>query len=194
MTDIYALIENNAISIYPLTEEDINNRNAPTELYIQCYFEPQPTIDPIIEYLEEVPSYSFTSVDVNYIVRRKTVETLFDILSTTYGVLDGNNVLVVDINNVPTALITGFITLIKDRVQNNLDVFARTRQYDDIRSVITYYNSTITSYRDEAIRAVYLRDTCWDNLHTYLDQVTAGTVSVPLTWTEIEAILPSLTW
>ena len=78
-------------------------------------------------------------------------------------------------------------------VQQHLDTFARTRNYDGILSATTYAASTVPKFAAEGQYAVIARDNTWAAAYQLLAEVEAGTRTVP-TMEEILSELPTLTW
>lgn len=78
-------------------------------------------------------------------------------------------------------------------VQQHLDTFARTRNYDSILSAATYATSTVPKFSAEGQRAVGARDATWAKCYEILAAVDAGTRPMP-TLDELLAELPVLTW
>ena len=83
--------------------------------------------------------------------------------------------------------------LIVQRIQQNLDAFAQTRNYDGILSACTYASSTVTKFKDEGQYCVDLRDNTWATCYTLLAEVEAGTLSIT-SWAQLEALLPVPAW
>lgn len=79
-------------------------------------------------------------------------------------------------------------------VQKRLDDWAKTRNYDGILSLCTYATSSIPKFALEGQRGVDLRDQTWAALYALMAGVEAGSVPVPTTYAEVEAVLPSLSW
>lgn len=186
----FALIENDIVTQYPITYEDINAANDPSKLYVKCYDSIKPVIDNnIIDFYKKEPIYMGPAfgVHVIYSIARKTIEEVF----VDIGLVPGNTL---TINDITQEQLDAMIILVKERAQLDLDTFAQTKGYDDIKSVCTYINSNITQYHDEAIRAIDLRDTTWQNLYNYLNQLLTGALPLPTSWSEIQAYIPVLTW
>lgn len=83
---------------------------------------------------------------------------------------------------------------IATETQQRLDDFAKTRGYDGILSACTYATSTIPRLAAEGQRAVNRRDTTWETLYGLLGEAEAGTRAWPTSFTEVEPLLPMLTW
>lgn len=81
----------------------------------------------------------------------------------------------------------------KQAVQNRLDTFARTKDYDSIMSVCSYATSTDTTFRVEGERAVALRDATWKAYFTILEAIVKEQRTAP-TVEELLSELPELTW
>ena len=78
-------------------------------------------------------------------------------------------------------------------VQQHLDTFARTRNYDSNLSACTYATSTVPKFKAEGQYAVEARDATWAKCYEVLAAVEAGTRPMP-TLDELLAELPVLTW
>lgn len=80
-----------------------------------------------------------------------------------------------------------------DGVQQHLDTFARTRNYDGILSASTYATSQVPKFKTEGQYAVEARDATWAKCYEILAAVEAGSRPMP-TLDELLAELPVLTW
>jgi hypothetical protein len=89
---------------------------------------------------------------------------------------------------------TAIQTAIVDAVQNRLNEFAKTRNYDGILSACTYATSAVPKFKAEGQYCVEARDTTWAALYNILEAVKANTRPVPTGYFDIEADLPVLTW
>ena len=193
MSKIYALVVDRDITVYPLTPEEIVQRNAPYEDYFEVFYNQKPVYTPLTQYLEETPVVIANYVLVNYEVKLKTIEHLLGEIFEVAGAIV-NNQPSIDISQVPSDLLKATVDLVKIRTQDLLDSFAKTRDYDDIKSVCSYKDSTVEKFRLEAVRAIYLRDTTWESLNNYLNNVISGNASAPLGWKDIVSNLPTLSW
>lgn len=80
-----------------------------------------------------------------------------------------------------------------DGVQQHLDTFARTRNYDGILSAATYATSQVPKFKAEGQYAVEARDATWAKCYEILAAVEAGSRPMP-TLDELLAELPALVW
>ena len=78
-------------------------------------------------------------------------------------------------------------------VQQHLDAFAHTRNYDGIMPACTYATSTVPKFATEGQYAVEARDATWAKCYEILADVESGTRPMP-TLDELLAELPVLTW
>ena len=78
-------------------------------------------------------------------------------------------------------------------VQQHLDTFARTRNYDGILSAATYATSVVPKFKVEGQYAVEARDNTWAKCYEILAAVEAGSRPMP-TLDELLAELPVLVW
>lgn len=79
-------------------------------------------------------------------------------------------------------------------VQEKLDLFARTRNYDNIASAASYSGSKIAKFAAEGQYAIDARDSMWSALYVLMDAVAANTRQMPTGFSNIEASLPTLAW
>lgn len=86
------------------------------------------------------------------------------------------------------------IAALSAQIQNRLDVFAQTRNYDGILSACTYVTSAIPKFSSEAAACVALRDQTWTAAYAILAEVTSGQRPVPSSIADFEAELPALSW
>lgn len=80
------------------------------------------------------------------------------------------------------------------QIQERLDAFARTRNYDGILSACTYATSSVQKFSVEGQRAVDLRDQTWAAAYSILDEVLNGQREMPATLDDVEPDLPVLSW
>ncbi len=78
-------------------------------------------------------------------------------------------------------------------IQNRLDAFAKTRNYDNILSAATYVTSTVPKFAAEGQYAVESRDATWAKSYEIMGAVLAGTRPMP-TLEEVLRELPALAW
>ncbi len=193
---VYALIVNNQITKFPVTETDINNSNKPTNNYLQCFFEELPEYNAEFEYLVKIPVLVFEQVIVKYKVKQYTLNEkltkCLELYPTTE--VDGNGDHWINMATVPQETVLTVIKLVKDTVQKRLDTWASTKGYDDCKSVCGYSQSVIPEWQADAARAIYLRDTSWFNLYSYLADLQNGLVRPIRSANDLETYLPVLSW
>lgn len=78
-------------------------------------------------------------------------------------------------------------------VQSYLDSSVQSKGYDNILSACTYVTSIVPKFQTEGQAAVEFRDATWAKCYEILDEVQAGTRSIP-TEQEILQELPTLDW
>ena len=84
-------------------------------------------------------------------------------------------------------------TIFTAAIQDHLDSFARTRNYDGIMSAASYATSTVPKFRTEGQYAVEARDATWAKGYEILDAVLSGQRPMP-TIEKVIAELPPLAW
>ncbi len=78
-------------------------------------------------------------------------------------------------------------------IQQHLDAFARTHNYDGILSAATYATSTVPRFRAEGQYAVEARDATWAAAYALMAEVLTGHKPIP-TLEELLASMPPLKW
>lgn len=79
-------------------------------------------------------------------------------------------------------------------VQERLDNFAKTRNYDSILSACTYATSSVAKFKTEGQYCVNARDATWSKLYQILEAVETGERTNVKSYSDIEAELPVLDW
>lgn len=82
---------------------------------------------------------------------------------------------------------------IVDAVQQRLDAFAQTRNYDGILSACTYASSTVPKFAAEGQYAVDARDAAWAACYQIMSAVMEGKRPMP-TVEQVLSELPLLNW
>lgn len=93
----------------------------------------------------------------------------------------------------PSPSANEIITALTAVVQAHLDATARTRNYDGILSLCSYAASTSPKFGPEGLAGVAWRDAVWEACYAILEDVQAGSRSVP-TANELMAELPAMVW
>lgn len=192
---IYGRIKDGKLVEFPVYEIHIKNRSHPFSWYTEALYEPKPEVDQF-HYLKEVPTVFGNLLLVKYeIVPYSLNKLLSDIwyLNRQYT-LDSNEEIPPLFTDIPSDTIQRVITLIKQYVQEKLDTFAKTREYDNISSAASYSTSNDIRYKSEGERAVLLRDNTWNAFYTYLAEVQTGISEIPKSTKEIDDRIPILTW
>jgi hypothetical protein len=80
------------------------------------------------------------------------------------------------------------------RTQERLDAFARTRDYDDIKSASSYSGCSVPKFDLEGTYCRDKRAETWQKLYELLEGIETGTRPTPSSFDEIEPLLPPLAW
>ena len=83
---------------------------------------------------------------------------------------------------------------ITQQVQQRLDDFAKTRNYDNCLSACSYAASTNDKFKNEALYCVESRDQTWLKCAEILNDALAGNRPMPDDISDFENELPALTW
>ncbi len=94
---------------------------------------------------------------------------------------------------VDPAPVEQVIASVTAAVQQRLDAFARTRNYDGILSACTYATSTVPKFAAEGQYAVNARDAAWAACYQIMAAVQGGQRPMP-TVEQVLSELPTLKW
>lgn len=184
---MYAKITNNQVAQYPysiqMLKQDNPNTSFPNNIdydytslagfdVVRVFPTPEPTFNPLAERVtESVPVYN---------TQESRWEQAWTVSQLSQGQIQANA--------------EALMHQITDRVQQRLDEFARTRNYDGILSAATYATSAVPKFAAEGQYAVTVRDQTWAVLYQILADVQAGTRPMPTSYEDIEGELPELVW
>lgn len=87
-----------------------------------------------------------------------------------------------------------FASTLLTYVRTQLDNFAKERGYDSILSACSYATSLVPTYAVEGQHCVGIRDTTWDEVATYLENIVSGSEPMPSSYADVTARLPALVW
>lgn len=180
---MYALIQNNAVAVYPYTDAQLRRDNPDTSFPRELTDEAraawgvlpvspvaQPAYDPLTQNCIELTPVSVNGGwEQNWAVVPASSE---EIAERKQALQDD----------------------IVAATQQRLDDFARTRSYDGVLSACTYATSTVPKFATEGRYCVEARDATWAALYQILAEVEAGTRPIPTSFADIEADLPALVW
>lgn len=86
------------------------------------------------------------------------------------------------------------IAEITEKTQARLDAFARTRQYDDIKSLSDYAGDADPIFDAEGTYGKTVRSQTWRTLINYMAEVKVGAKPMPSGYADVEPLLPILEW
>lgn len=178
------------------TEAEIRNNNPSTlfgspfrsDEYPPLFQLPMPTVDPTTSTVVRGPNQK---IDGNW-YKTWTVKTL----STEQQQAESARAL------------EEFKQMVVANVQQRLDEFAQTANYDSVNSVSKYQNisdeeiasldpattAMVSKFRREAHYLSLMTAVTWAKLYTILAEVQSGTRVAPTSFAEIESELPPLDW
>lgn len=196
---LFARIVDGAVVEYPVLELHIINRAHPFDWYTPVVVLKTPEYDPTFEYIKEELSISGNYVVATPTVVQYDVDQVLTNLAYPNGrtfAMEGEDDGKVEVvfANLDPKVVNRVVNMVSKRVSDMLDEFARTKNYDDVKSCATYSNSTNATFKAEADRIIELRDQCFSDLYLYIAEVSTGTKPVPSSFSEIQALLPELTW
>lgn len=79
-------------------------------------------------------------------------------------------------------------------VQQRLDDFARTRNYDDIKSACDYAGCSVQKFSIEGQYCKDKRAETWKKLYEILAEIKANARPMPTSYEDVEPELPVLIW
>ena len=81
------------------------------------------------------------------------------------------------------------VAQLESAIQNYIDSKAQAKGYDSANSCISYLNSSIPTWKADAVAMNTWRDSVWKAAYTDQTSATPST-----TWTQVQAILPVAPW
>lgn len=195
-TEVYARVSDGKIVEYPVFALHIRNRAHPFDWYTKVEFQEKPVV-PEFHNLKENLSITLGHVVASYEIIPQTINEVLYNLHHPNGTppMPGEEPPAVTIAEVPPAVIQRVAKLATDKVEQRLNAWANTRNYESILSAVSYVNSPIPNFQADSQKAVQVRDTSWVALYQYLDKVTSSQVPVPKTFEDdIEPHLPVPSW
>lgn len=87
----------------------------------------------------------------------------------------------------------GYAAMCEAAVQKMMDLEAQAHGYDDLRSTITYANSSVAKWKAEALNAIAWRDACWIKAEQLQTAAMAPGATLP-TPEEVIAQMPPSAW
>ena len=198
LTDLFARVEDGVITEYPVYRIHIVNRSQPFDWYTPVIDLEKPELPAFSKYVETL-TIKDTFIERAFTVAAYSLNELLSIIRqgrATHGIpgLPGQDQDDITITEVDPAVIAQVYKLGGEYATAKLDTFAQTRGYDNIDKLISYATSSFEKFKTEGQRGLYLRDATWAALVTYFEKVVAGTLPIPKSTAELDALLPELTW
>lgn len=193
MTELFARVHNDKVVEYPISRMQIVNSGEQVSYFYPVRFGRKPKTVPAYHFAKEVLGIMDDYVQVTYAITPIGLDQLLIRVYHPGGVLNDTFESVTFASTEP-ALYTALIESIKLEVQDRLDKFAQERAYDNMVSCITYRDSAVNQFRNDANRCITIRDTTWATLYAYLAEVEAGTKPVPKNRSYLMSLLPATTW
>lgn len=180
---------------YPVYANVIRNRAHPFSFYTRVVFEPRPE-DKLFHSVKETLKVVEDKVYASY---EYVPDTLDQVLNWLYRDKIKNTPLG---QPVPPLLysevdpeIAEIVVQMSDKyVERKMDDFAAIKRYNGIGSACSYATSSISAFKADADKCVDIRDRTLVALYAYLDKLIQGTVAVPKSTADIDAVLPEMTW
>jgi len=79
------------------------------------------------------------------------------------------------------------------QLQEYIDSVAQQKQYDNAISCISYANSTVQLWKDQAVAFIAWRDSVYNYVIAQEALMLSGSIAVP-TFTQLQSELPVITW
>lgn len=179
----YIKVKDNVIT-YPYSMEQLLKDNPNTSFSMSIYSDAESLKEFFVYRVEPSPIPSYDAIFNKILPGIPELQN--NIWYQTWNVIPCSEEEVAQ--NIETAKIN-----LQTVVQNRLDEFARTRNYDSILSCCTYATSTNTKFQQEAQYAVQARDAHWAACYTILQEFEAGQRTIP-TVQELLSLMPPLQW
>lgn len=194
----YARVIDGKIVEWPVYKEYITRRGDPMSFYTPVIDNGPPAIGPY-EITNSQAVFLGGQIVIQYTVTDMPLDML---LAKAWGVSSMIEVLQ-PMGTAPTApdaakidptLAAAIQTSVQTQVQQMLDNFAAEKGYSNIASLCGYFNSTIPNFALEGKIGLTVRDKTWAGLYAFLAQVTSGAAPFIKSFTDVQAILPPMSW
>ena len=196
----YGRIVDGKVVEYPVYELHIKNRAHPKEWYTEVVHLQKPVIDERHQQIRQELEITGKIIVAKYVAVPLSVDAILDKLFYPEGRFNRENPMEqvepveLAIGGIDPELVSIITERVSQQVGQALDAFAKTRNYDDVKSAATYVNSAVPQFKAEAERVIALRDQSYASLYQFIQDVATGAKPVPKTYAEVQAILPELTW
>lgn len=169
---------------YPVSEIEIRSLHpntsfpipfSPPEEYALVFPIPQPTFNQVTEFVREI---------IPQQVESGNWEQRWEVVNLDPDIAAANQL-------AEQARIKNEIVF---NTQKRLDLFAQTRNYDDIKSASDYAGCSVPKFSQEGTYCRDARAETWNVLYQVLAEVEQGTRPMPQGFQDIEPLLPQLQW
>ena len=192
--------ENNEIIEYPISDQELAIRlgslvtaDALPAEYVPVYRSNKPAFNDIIENLvDSAPVFTNGVWVENWSVGPKFSDYYIDATGRKVRNLRNptHEVKVTKEEQEWSALTNVFAT----KLQEKLNAFAKTRNYDSIESLCSYATDPNPAFQAEGQRGVVIRSQVWAEYTSIVQQVVAGTLPRITTFAALEQLLTAFTW
>jgi hypothetical protein len=193
---VYGRIVGNDMVEYPVYGIHIKNRAHPMTWYKEAIFDDKPEV-PAFHYAVEIPKYKDGVLRVSYKLEVMALSTLLHQAAGKHVfhlMPPGQEAEPRKIADVDPALVERIKTLIDDYVQGKLDTFAKAKGYGSMTNLVSYKDSTVTQWVEDAIKGLEVRDATWQAVIDYMGKVLTDAVEIPSRLSDIDAVLPEMSW
>ena len=133
------------------------------------------SVDMLTDYFDTLTTYNLTTEDAEY----------QEILDKGFTIAEFPEAVEPTDEEVKNAVVLA--------VQELLDSVAHSRGYDNGFACASYYNSSVSTFRNEAHAYVEWRDKVWQTCYALLDSYLAGDIPRP-TVEDVMSKLPVISW
>ena len=188
MLKTYARIEDGVIVEYPVYEEHIKNRSHPFEWYTPVIYDEKPEAA-IDQHTREILTIGNGVVNCSYVVENMSLRDLISIANSKSSPIGNSDKLLV--SDIDPVIVQKVVDKVLEYSINKLETFVKSNGYDSIISAISYKDSTVAKYQNEANQVIVMRDNLWSILLTYSEEVKAGTKDFPVSVLDVDKIIPT---
>lgn len=186
----FARVQNNAILEYPLTFTEMKKTNLPVSFFKAIQYSVKPQVPPFHRLKEAIRLENSTPI-VSYGTEPLTLQEVLDETFKGLPELKKENYLIEDF---PEVNIKKIFELMRTEVKNRLNVFAQSRFYDDIATLVTYKDDPDTQLSLEGLTGLNLRSKCWASQTKFEASVLNNSLKLPRTFGELFKTQPELKW
>lgn len=186
----YAKVINGMVVEYPVSMDTIEQRKEPKTWYLPVIKDTAPSIKNIYQKVDLVFSVNQGYVKISYVVTAIPLELVLASFKVTEPGKDRKSISEIDLKQIKEVT-----TMISNHYEAKIEALVKERGYDSPNNLLgRYLFSSNEQYKAEATYIQKLLDDVWNALEIYFSSVQTEVLPVPVSISEIDVFVPSISW